>query len=158
MSSRGESKEELRVLDDKKTLKIYLSELVRLLFNCIEQAGGKTATNYYPLTVDQKNALLSLHAHFRGQPEAVAPLLHRSLFLLFAHEKDHGGVSNFKLSVVCYLVARSMGESEWKRTSEIGRYVAQLMWATRGIVLYEMEGVMSAEKLGSAEYVSHTSS
>ncbi|KAJ7156778.1 hypothetical protein C8R46DRAFT_1196202 [Mycena filopes] len=46
-----------------------------------------------------------------------------------------------------YLVARSMGRSEWIHTSEIGRVVAKLMWFIRGVVLYEMEKVMGEEKL-----------
>ncbi|KAJ7435402.1 hypothetical protein FB451DRAFT_1379456 [Mycena latifolia] len=148
-----ETCDELRVLLTT-TLREYSAELVRLLFHCMQQTSGAVTSTYYPLTQEQSSTLLKLHSVLllpSSKAETVAPLLHRSLFLLFAHQKDHGGVSNFELPVISYLVARSMGPSEWIRTTEIGRVVAKLMWGTRAIVLFEMEQLMADERLRSID-------
>jgi hypothetical protein len=148
----GETRHQLLVLKDG-SLQDYVKEVVRLLVNTIAQALGEVPT-YYPLSQVKIDALLDLHEAMRGRrTEAIAPALHRALFLLFADEKEHGGVSDFEQCVIAYLVVRSMGPSEWIRTTEIGRVVAKLMWLTRGVVLYQMETVMAAEKLGSSAYV-----
>ncbi|KAJ7431377.1 hypothetical protein FB451DRAFT_1487870, partial [Mycena latifolia] len=142
-----ETCDELRVLLST-TLRQYSAELVRLLFHCMQQTCGAATSTYYPLTEQQSSTLLKLHSVLllpTSKPETAAPLLHRSLFLLFAHQQDHGGMSNFELAVISYLVARRMGPSEWIRTSEIGRVVAKLMWGTRAIVRFEMEQVMAYE-------------
>ncbi|KAJ6583384.1 hypothetical protein DFH09DRAFT_1435778 [Mycena vulgaris] len=148
----AETADEFRVLLPK-SLAEYAGELVRLLFNCIEQARGAIETSYYPITEEQKKTLIQLHKLLllpMTRPEDAAPLLHHALFLFLAVEKEHGGISNFDMVGTYYLVARSMGPSEWIRTSEIGRLVAKLMWATRGVVLYAMERDMVTEKLSTS--------
>ncbi|KAJ6518407.1 hypothetical protein DFH09DRAFT_1098590 [Mycena vulgaris] len=150
--SSAETADEFRVLLPK-SLAEYSREVVRLLFNSIEQARGAIDTTCYPLTEEQKKTLIQLHKLLllpSLRPEDAAPILHHALFLFFAVEKDHGGVSNFQMAGICYLVARSMGPSEWIRTSEIGRLVAKLMWATRGVILYAMERDMIIEKLSTS--------
>ncbi|KAK6969068.1 C2H2-type domain-containing protein [Favolaschia claudopus] len=144
---------ELRCLNPK-SYKDYGRELVRMLYNCIEQARGQAPREYYPLTPSQTTFLLELHGVLikpRCSPENATPHIHRVLFELFTQLKEHGAVPNFDLTVISYLVARSMGESEWIRTSEIGRVVAKLMWSTRGVVLYELQTVMEEEKLSTAD-------
>ncbi|KAJ6497931.1 hypothetical protein DFH09DRAFT_1103329 [Mycena vulgaris] len=148
----AEAADEFRVLLPN-SLAEYSREVVRLLFNSIEQARGAIDTTYYPLSEEQKKTLIQLHKLLllpSTRPEDAAPILHHALFLLFAVEKEHGGVSNFQMAGICYLVARSMGPSEWIRTSEIGRLVAKLMWATRGVILYAMERDMITEKLSTS--------
>ncbi|KAJ6601710.1 hypothetical protein DFH09DRAFT_1355068 [Mycena vulgaris] len=148
----AETADEFRVLLPK-SLAEYSREVVRLLFNSIEQARGAIDTTYYPLTQEQKKTLIQLHKILllpSTRPEDAAPILHHVLVLFFAVEKEHGGVPNFQMAGICYLVARSMGPSEWIRTSEIGRLVAKLMWATRGVILYAMERDMIIEKLSTS--------
>ncbi|KAK6988387.1 hypothetical protein R3P38DRAFT_2481697, partial [Favolaschia claudopus] len=145
--------QEFRALKDK-TYKDYGRELVRLLYNCIEQARGNAERNYYPLTPAQTTALLDLHHTLITpdcSPENATPHIHHTLFELFTQMKEHGAVSNFDLTVISYLVVRSMGDSEWIKTSEIGRVVAKLMWNTRGVVLYEMQSVMEKKRLSTAD-------
>ncbi|KAJ7120621.1 hypothetical protein C8R43DRAFT_1136784 [Mycena crocata] len=148
-----ETCDELRALE-RKSLNEYGRELVRLLFNLLQQVNGEVDTTYYPLTPQQRTGLENLYPHLVAtvsHPTLAAPILHDLLFHLFAHAKTSGSDENFSLPVLCYLVARSMGRTEWIRTSEIGRVVAKLMWLTRGVSLYEMEAIMLAEKLRSID-------
>jgi hypothetical protein len=150
---RTETRDEFRALKND-TIPEYARELVRMLFNCIQQATGAVDTEYYPTTPTQTQHLLHLHRalitpdfSFRD----TTPILHQTLFSFLTQEKIHGGVEWPKLSVVSFLIARSMGETEWIRTSEIGRVVAKLIWAIRGTVLYEIEAVMATEQKGTTE-------
>ncbi|KAJ7764097.1 hypothetical protein DFH07DRAFT_1016628 [Mycena maculata] len=142
-----ENSQELRVLE-KGSLKDYSRAVVRLLFSCIRQVRGEI--NYYALKPEQKAALVALDTIVSSpaaRADTVAVPLHSSLLSLFAHQKAHGAVSNFDLPVIAHLVACSMGRTQWIRTTEIGRLVAKLMWATRAVVLHEMKSVMMTELL-----------
>ncbi|KAJ7021259.1 hypothetical protein C8F04DRAFT_1314834 [Mycena alexandri] len=133
--------EEFRALTPDP-LKDYGRELVRLLSNLLIQVMSLArVAEYYPMTPEQHEAIRGLYNALNErtpQPSIIAKFLHEALFALFAHEKEHGGVGN-----------------EWMRTPDIGGVVAKLMWCTRGVMLYEMEKIMVAEKLKTADAYEH---
>ncbi|KAF7328313.1 C2H2-type domain-containing protein [Mycena sanguinolenta] len=147
------TQDEFRTLEAATTIE-YSREIVRLLFNCMEQAHAKPDEPYYLLTDEQEDNLLSLREilfHPQCDPFLAAPLLHRAVFSLLTEEKEKGNISWFDMTVISFLVARCMGESEFIRSSEIGRVVAKLIWGVRGTVLFQMELDMDNESLKTAE-------
>ncbi|KAJ7616243.1 hypothetical protein DFH06DRAFT_111760 [Mycena polygramma] len=147
------SQEEFRAISNASLLE-YGRELIRLLHNTVEAAVGRPTRYAYPLSPSQTDALAALSRAFEDRPprpHVIAPLLHLAVFSLFAQKKKNGSESNFTLPSVCFLVARSMGPTAWRRADFIHRVAAQLTWINRGTILYEMHVRMRVRNLSTME-------
>ncbi|KAK7017839.1 hypothetical protein R3P38DRAFT_2539939, partial [Favolaschia claudopus] len=149
----AQSRSELRAIGDESVDK-YGRELQRLLFTVMEAAEGRRTAYAFPLQPNQRDALAALRAALTApaqHPDSLRRALHTANWSLFSQEKAHGAQSHFVLPINCFLVARSKGESNWRRGSEITQVCARLEWLHRGVVLYQMRKLMADQRMSTKD-------
>nr|GAT42875.1 predicted protein [Mycena chlorophos] len=152
-TTEKDTNHEFRALMSASGRTEYITEMLRVLTALMREACEPSEEPFFILSDAQTEQLVELDtlARHRIQKNAsrLRTVLHTTLFSIFTQKLEHGGEDHLLLPVMSYLVARSMGPSEWDRASKIGPVVAKLMYACRTVVLYEMEQVMVKERLST---------
>ncbi|KAF7295738.1 C2H2-type domain-containing protein [Mycena chlorophos] len=130
---------EFRALLKEHSRGEYTTEMLRVLMALMREAVEPTET---PSRLGQR-------PNRSKEQEQLRDELHATLFSIFTQILNHGNEDPLLMPVLSYLVARSMGPSQWNRANDISPIVAKLMYAVRTVVAHEMELVMVQDKLST---------